>query len=152
MVERMRTLEQAADQPQAQTEQQQFQQQLATNPPAPQRLAMLARLDEATGSSAIISEILTTLARQLAQARGASGQDWDIFRAHLVNDLRADLVNTDLFVYHTESDADLEAYVRLHETPEVRRFFQAMGQGISKAIATSLQNFLNELGGKLLEI
>lgn len=152
LLARMRSLEREADQPAAQIEQQHFQAQLITNPPAPKRVAMLTRLDDATGGSAMMAEMLSTLARQLAQARGVGGQEEPGRYAQLVRDLRAYSVNMDLFIYRAVSDDDLEAYVRLHEAPDVRRFFQAMGPGVTKAIATSLQNFLNEMGGKLRAI
>lgn len=152
IVERMRILEQAADQPQADAERQRFQQQSLQHPPAAERITLLTRLDEATGGSAVIADILTDLTRQLAKASGASGQDWQAFHAQIAKGMRNDGIDTDLFVYRTLNNTELEAYVCLHETPAVQRFFQAMGQGVAKAIATSLQNFLNEMAGKLQEI
>lgn len=119
---------------------------LEKTPPPHARVALLAKLDAITGTSALLTEVTvgtaTAIARGVAQARAPLTPDQRKgleagaarMREQVSTATRQQVITTFLFTYRKSEDGDLARYVELYDTPAGRFAARVTGAALRVAL------------------
>ena len=155
---RITGFEEAASEPEAMQAMQSFAFSLQSSPPDAERVVLVQRLDAATGTTELTTEVMFTMARAAGRAFAAAlpnAGSLDELEATLEqqrplleeNAQNITLVSL-LFAYRELSIAELSAYVSFLETPAGRWYQEAAGG----ALRVSLTNAVERLAIGLAEM
>jgi hypothetical protein len=137
----------------SQSEQAAYFSGLANNPLSPQRQALLQRLDVASGATDLGTEI--ALASMRAMALGAAGGNpnaaaqidraMEDQRGALTAEMRSGSIMGMAFTYRNATTAELDEYVKLHESEHAKRFSRT----VSQAIVAEFKHASGQVGEKI---
>lgn len=145
LARRLTDLEVAASSPEAQREIERLAAQLQTSRPPQTRIALIQRLDTASGSAdmnvdfmvAIFKTMAETVVRRQGVAATARPGEMDQYvkqlRAQLEQPIRTSAFLFMLYAYRSVSEADLEQYVQFMESDAARWLSRAIRQGLLNA-------------------
>jgi hypothetical protein len=128
-----------------------FAGRLRTEPLPPARVALLARIDEASGASELSARVLNNTARlvihanpTLAPAQAAAAiTELDAHQADLLKRSRAQMAMQFAYTYRDVSDTDLAAYAEVSEADNLHWFNQKLALAMGRQFDTGMANMVN---------
>lgn len=129
---------------------QQYSEALGKNPPAQQRIKMMARLDDLTGSSANNAQMSLEMMGRLT---GITSTDprYEQFKAKILKSSREQSILSYLFTLQKASDKELSSFLALHDDPAVARVTALVGRGLAKSLQGSLKRMMEGSVGMSLK-
>lgn len=154
-------IEEAASSPDVQKKLPQFVANLRKEPPAPDRLSAVQRLDRATNSTKTLVKIVMT--GQLAMLVGVSAtlpeekklplsaliSKIEKSRPMLERAMKSQILVMFLYTYKSLKNSELVRYLEFLETGVGVRFNDAVFRGLNKALVNSMEKFGTALGNAL---
>lgn len=157
---RFTELEVRAGAPEAQPALRSFLDRLPYSPPSVERTALLARLDELTGTSVLMTDVAVSTASAVARGvASASGpltrrqrveldDAVDEMRQQLGTTMREQVKLTLLFTYRDANDPELDRYVKLYESSAGQWLARAAGAAVRAALERAAQDLGRRLAGR----
>ena len=120
---------------------QHYSEGLAKNQPPQQRIKMMARLDELTGSSANNAKMSLEM---MGRITGIASTDprYEQLKAKIFNSAREQSILSYLFILQNASDKELSSYLALHDDPAVARVTALVGRALAKSMQGSLKRMM----------
>ena len=114
---------------------------LDKNPPAKQRIQMLARLDDLTGSSANNAEVSLEM---MGRMSGITSKDprYESLKAKISQSAREQSILSYLYTLQKASDDEINSFVALHDDPAVSRSATLVGKALAKSMQGSFTRMM----------
>ena len=142
----------AAAHPSAEKKMERYFKGLEKRPPSPERVDLLRRLDEATASAEIDTELRLVMIGLLVGGEPrdeAARAQLDQLRSQMLPRVREEFLAKGLYAYRTLTDRELADYVALWEQEAMGWTSRQTGYALRQAIAEGMQRVRSELIGML---
>jgi hypothetical protein len=153
----LQRLEEAADTPAAQASRRRFEANLQSDPPTPNRVEILQRLDEARNTTGLQVRIVTGIVNAMSAGLGAQmpadlESQCAAFTAKTRPMLANQVLHTNLYIYRNNDDADLEDYVAAAEQKDVAWFNRTLQAAIIAVAADRSTRAGEDIKGRVSKI
>jgi hypothetical protein len=143
-----------AGKPEAVAALQAYQEELRTKSPDPARLLLVNRLDNAVGGSELFLEIQLAAFRAAALAAAPTEdmrKEEEAFRSQLAQVAKSQTLSGYLFMYRQATTEDLEAYLRVLESPQGKSLVGLLLAGTKQALTHSMSEFGRDIARQAVE-